>query len=722
MTDTSSDLSARPSNLTSIALVSAAMLLLELVLIRWVAAEVRVFAYMHNLLLVASFLGIALGCYRADRLPNWTRGLIALTVIALLVADPLRMNLGEMVTRGIAGIEESGVWDSSLEGGLAQRVNVTLGALVVTLVIVAGTAMALEPYGQLLGALMQQYPRPIAAYSANLVGSLAGTWGFFLLSALSTGPVCWFAVASVLTALLILISSTHRALHALLLLIPWGIVLSEAARVPAGTEVIWSPYQKLVVSSIGKDVGYAMRVNNTFYQAILNLSKEARRARPELFEDNDFNHYDLPYLVLPPVKKVLIVGAGTGNDVAAALRHHAQDIDAVEIDPRILEIGVRLHPEKPYQDAAVQRVVDDARSYFKRAPAGSYDLVWFGLLDSHTTGSGYTTLRLDHYVYTRESFLEARRLLRPGGVIVCAFQTGARFWLGDRIQGLLQSAFDGVPPLSLRISGAGLRPDDDSAEILDEVFFAGDTEALANVRAAFQRNPAFAEYLTKYQTTHDGGSIRLTDDDWPYLYLRAPRIPVVYLLVSVTLLLVLFRLRRSMNIESRMSWSFFFMGAAFLLIEVLGVSRAALLFGATWVVTAVVISGVLLMALLANAWVARSPGTSLLAPLVGVLLGGAALVLTPLDTFVSLPAPWKMLVAGSFFALPIFFSGILFTRLFQRTRRKDMALGSNLFGAIAGGLCEQFSFVSGLRALTAMAVILYLAAYFCSRQEDMVET
>src|SRR2546427_12123699 len=38
----------------------------------------------------------------------------------------------------------------------------------------------------------------------------------------------------------------------------------------------------------------------------------------------------------------------TGNDVASALRHGAEHVDAVEIDPIIYKIGVQYHPESPY--------------------------------------------------------------------------------------------------------------------------------------------------------------------------------------------------------------------------------------------------------------------------------------------------------------------------------------------------------------------------------------
>ena len=65
-------------------------------------------------------------------------------------------------------------------------------------------------------------------------------------------------------------------------------------------------------------------------------------------------------------------------------------------------------------------VNDDARSYF--ATCGEkFDVISFGLLDSHTT-TAMTNARLDHYVYTVESFTRAKALLNPGGVMVLSFE------------------------------------------------------------------------------------------------------------------------------------------------------------------------------------------------------------------------------------------------------------------------------------------------------------
>lgn len=70
---------------------------------------------------------------------------------------------------------------------------------------------------------------------------------------------------------------------------------------------------------------------------------------------------------------MLIVGAGTGNDVAGALRMGAKRVDAVEIDPMLVDLGRKSHPEKPYTNPRVSVHIDDARSFLKKT-GKKYDL------------------------------------------------------------------------------------------------------------------------------------------------------------------------------------------------------------------------------------------------------------------------------------------------------------------------------------------------------------
>ena len=92
-------------------------------------------------------------------------------------------------------------------------------------------------------------------------------------------------------------------------------------------------------------------------------------------------------------------------------------------------------------------------------------------------------------------------------------------------------------------------------------------------------------------------------DNWPYLYIRTPSIPAMYLFIIASLLVVFMVAGRLMDSGGSLTSSrhFFFLGCAFMLLEFQNVSKAALLFGATWLVNAYIISAILVLTLAANA-------------------------------------------------------------------------------------------------------------------------
>src|SRR5207249_2402495 len=124
------------------------------------------------------------------------------------------------------------------------------------------------------------------------------------------------------------------------------------------------PYQT-ITCQLGPDSKYPcvarIMVNQASFQRVLNLSLESQDQNAALRRIAQY--YDLPHQLKSDAKRVLVVGAGTGNDVAAALRADAKDVTAVEIDPTILFLGERLHPERPYADSRVRIVNDDARTF-----------------------------------------------------------------------------------------------------------------------------------------------------------------------------------------------------------------------------------------------------------------------------------------------------------------------------------------------------------------------
>ena len=148
-------------------------------------------------------------------------------------------------------------------------------------------------------------------------------------------------------------------------------------------------------------------------------------------------------LAQPNPDNVLIVGAGNGNDVAVALANGAGHVDAIEIDPALYELGVELHPDRPYADPRVTVTIDDGRAFMQRSES-SYDLIIFALPDSLTLLSGQSSLRLESYLFTVDALQRAQRLLAPDGTFVM-YNFYREEWLIGRLARTMEEAFGAAP-------------------------------------------------------------------------------------------------------------------------------------------------------------------------------------------------------------------------------------------------------------------------------------
>jgi hypothetical protein len=152
------------------------------------------------------------------------------------------------------------------------------------------------------------------------------------------------------------------------------------------------------------------------------------------------------------------------------------------------------------------------------------------------------------------------------------------------------------------------------------------------------------------------------------------------------------------------------LGAGFMLLEVSGVSRAALLYGTTWTVNAYVVGAILSMTLLANATASRWRVDPRGWPTAGLVLSLLALLVVSPARLAALPMLLRIVVGGAFLSVPVFFSGLIFVTEWARLPRKDLALGSNILGALLGGIASMLSLLVGFRALAAITLGVYLLA------------
>ncbi|MBU4312793.1 MAG: hypothetical protein KJ706_08770 [Candidatus Omnitrophica bacterium] len=684
-----------------ILILSVWMLFLELFLIRWISAEIPIFAYVSNLVLLACFIGIGAGCYFSNKKSSIWLSFLMLTVIALAVKSiPFKI-----ITDLLGGFGDSLIWHNALA---PRNFIPVLQGISLTLLMFGMVALTFFPLGQLLAKMLASHNKIIIAYSINIAGSVIGIWLFSLLSFIYTTPLIWLAL-SMLCGLFFIEKKPAGILLFLLLIVSSFVIISIPAN--SASLTLWTPYQKLDVYNIrhgNVDIGYRVDVNNANYMELLNISPDFINSNLGLFGSNisdavRFGQYDIPYMFKEKIEDVLIVGAGAGNDAAGALRNGIKNIDAVEIDPGIYRLGSMLHPEHPYEGGRVNMYIDDARSFFKKAKK-KYDIVSFGLLDSHALSSSYNNIRPDHYIYTIESFKEAKDLLKDDGIMTVAF-AATRHWIAIRLRDVIKEVF-GEDPVYFVI-----RPYGNVAFNRGWVMYviANDMSAL---KEKIKTHSELSDYIKNNSIDFVGEKVKLTTDDWPYLYVKEPVIPIMHLCIIASLLILL--AISGMGLFSsgeHLNLHFLFLGAGFLLLEFQNISKASLLFGSTWLVNAYMISAILVLILLAN-FVTHYFKIKNIKPFYYLLWISILIIyLIPLSNLNIYNYYVKGTLVAIFLNIPIFFAGVIFITSFRDCQRKDIALGSNLLGAGIGGLLESVSFIYGIRSLLLLVLCFYAFSY-----------
>ncbi len=652
--DDGNRLSEEPRKQARLVFASFLMLFTELALIRWITANNVFVTEATNLILLASFLGIGIGFLNArsgrDYL-RWTPvALLALVAFVLAFPVILHSTTGPTPFRGVGRMP-----------ALPQPVSFT-AVFLLTVAVMAGL-------GQAVARVFVGF-RPLSAYRLDILGSIAGITLFSVLSFLDQPPVTWAVVAG-------------AGLVGLLLpKVRWWQVVAAAGAVALlaiesfTTGQIWSPYNKLALHQARSNPGIVgVAANNIPFQTIHPVTRMRK-------------FYFFPYRHVTPqsLGNVLIIGAGTGNDVAVALSEGARHIDAVEIDPRLPAVGRQYHPDHPYQDPRVTAYVADGRQYLQDT-SKRYNLILFALPDSLTALAGQSGIRLESYLLTAQSIAAARAHLAPGGTFAM-YNWYAPFVL-DRYATTIKDVFHRAPCAELGgAPGAGRR------------------QAVLTV-APGGPVPHCARFW-------HGGQITPASDDRPFPYLRSAAIPASYLWILGAILLgsvLLVRAGGGSFTRMRPYADLAFMGAAFLLLETKSIVGFALLFGTTWFVNALVFAGVLVAVYLAvetARWLRLPPPPVLYGALIAAL---AVAWVVPQASLLGLPVIPRFLAGSALAFAPVFLANLVFAQRFSGVAGTGTAFAANLLGAMAGGTLEYVSLITGYRFLLIVIAVLYALAF-----------
>jgi len=705
------------------------ILFLELACIRWFGSTVIFLTFFTNIVLMACFLGVSVGCLAAGRRWSFMNGFIPMMLLAVAAACAVFWGYQQFsqVMVDVGGQQSPQLIYFGTDARRRDPSRFVIPIEVLAGVFFVLIALVFIGPGQELGRRFNAVSNRAVAYTIDILGSLTGIAVFGLTSFCELPALVWFAIALLLGMLFV--KRLRWVNIGCGVLVLGGVYLSDWPRDSRGveTEVTWSPYYQVRYKPLYRSID----VNNLGHQGMLPID----RAGPA---------YMLPYLLNRdsggrPFEDVMIVGAGSGNDVAAALRQGARHVDAVEIDPVINRLGRRDHPDAPYSDRRVAIHLDDGRSFIRNSDR-AYDLISYAVVDSLALHSSYSSIRLESFLFTEEAFRDVKAKLKPGGVFAM-YNFYRQGWVVARLVRLAEKVFGAKPlvislPFQDRIAPTNDQRDyitfllvgNDGSTVVDAMrarfaqdkfFWLSDQPALNEPLNGFGQAPPASPGTRGVKFNKIGpavveltGTERVPSDDWPFLYLREPSIPSLNLrgiaLLGGLSLAVLFAFAPARKL--RPNGQMFFLGAGFMLLETKGVVHMALLFGSTWMVNSIVFFSILAMILLSNLYVLamkpRRLGPYFIMLVLALLIGS----LVPMSSFLSLAGPAKVIASCSLFYIPVFFAGVVFATAFRDSTRPDVDFGSNIAGIILGGLSEYLSLVLGFNHLLWVAIAYYLLA------------
>jgi SAM-dependent methyltransferase len=704
-------------------LISFFVLFFELTCIRWFGSTVPFLTFFTNIVLMASFLGVSVGCLARARPWSWMTALVPLAIVATgsasgflwvyerwarLLIDVGSQESPQLIYFGTdARVKDPSKWVLPIE-------------FVAAYFFVLIALLFIGP-GQEMGRRFARIGNRMLAYSLDIMGSLTGIVVFGALSYLHVRAVAWFAIGLTIGACFIPRRQWLYALGGAAVLAL--VFISDLPRDAYGawTEVTWSPYYQVRF----KPAYHSIDVNNLGHQVMIRGPG-----------------YFLPHLLNrdsggKPFRDVLVIGAGSGNDVAAALTMGAERVDAVEIDPVIIDLGRLHHPYHPYSNPRVTIHNDDGRGFTQRTNS-RYDLISYALVDSLVLHSSYSSVRLESFLFTEQAFRDVKAKLKPGGVFAL-YNLYRQGWVVGRLVSLAEAVF-GTRPIIVSVPyRETISPQDSQRDQVTFILVGDETcDVIRSIRTTFAKRGYFwinrqgvlddrlhgfspaplatgndtAQQLLKVgpATVNLVNNDVMPTDDWPFLYLRAPLIPALNLrgmaivaVLSVAILFLFAPVRRL-----RPNGQMFFLGAGFMLLETKGVVHMALLFGATWMVNSIVFAAILTMILASNLYVVAARPRRLWPFYLLLLVALLANCVIPMDWFLALPEPYKAIGSCTIVFLPVLFAGVVFATTFRSSTQPDVDFGSNVAGIILGGLSEYCSLIVGFQNLIWIAIGYYL--------------
>lgn len=649
-------------------LSSFLMLFVELMLIRWTSSNIYYLFFLTNFILLASFLGIGIGFLRVKQVQyyfQWSPLLLAaIVVLSFLCHDDYQPQVNP----------DTGILDS-IHPASIPRFIVALIALPVIFILVTSVMAAIAG---MTAASFRQFPS-LQAYRLEVLGTLAGIVVFTLLALFAMPPIVWGIIITLVFSLFMWRSwrtgfSIMMLVQVSALVLMLGVFYQETMT----ENHFWSTYYKIQVKEYAPQ-SYVVDVNGLMQQII---EPAVQRLKLKPFYLKPYEHMDHH-----PLNNVLVIGAGTGGDVAIALAQGARHVDAVEIDAKLYDLGKQLNPDQPYSDPRVTVHINDGRAFLQQTTQ-RYDLIIYALTDSLMLVPGQSSLRLENYLYTLEGLSAAAAHLHPNGVFT--FYSYIEWgWFVDRMSNTLSQIYQRPPCIDTYGSK------DNWATVLT---VSKDEGALHCPRYWRSTHQAFEQPAR---------------DDHPFIYLQEYSLPMLSVMMLLFIgVLAIYSVRRiSGSLAAiRDHLDLFLMGAAFLLLETKSVVSYALLFGTTWIVNSAVFIGIIFSVYAAIEVTARVRRLNVFL-LYGMLLASLlAAWMIPVSALLVLPVAARLAAASVVTFAPIFIANLIFAERLHETALSTEAMGANLIGAVFGGMLEYASLYTGYQHLLGVVLVIYSLA------------
>ncbi|MCM2315049.1 MAG: hypothetical protein NDJ92_07860 [Thermoanaerobaculia bacterium] len=455
----------------------------------------------------------------------------------------------------------------------------------------------------------------------------------------------------------------------------------------------WSPYQRITVEGTSHGE-FNFFVNGFFIQS--GWTKSASE-----ITGDERERFAPALRAVRPGSRVLVLGSGTGTrDVREAVHGRAGKVVAVEIDPRFVEFGRKIDPDRTYDRDDVEVVVNDARRYVSSSTE-KFDVVVLHYLDSQTNASAHARFRLDSFLYTVEGLRASWNLVDGDGVLLLHFATGTE-WIARRMYDTLKVA-----------TGANVQMfhNNRAVESLFVVSRGRDTSFLPS-------------HLIDVTASMSGAPPGLVNsDDWPFLYSRSREIPtehlrlllsLVFLLAATGLLASRFQSDHEAG-KGSLAFNTYaaFSGAAFFFIEIRTISSLVPVVGTTYLAQAGVVIAILLVSL-AGA-VAAAAKRTLPTRVVWILLAASLPLSAVAETwfhpiFGTAQRSTPLLIAG--LLLPVLVAGYLYLCYAKQLDSATILSMQkwNLFGGVLGGFAECSVVIWGFQRSLLVAALFYLLA------------